>query len=153
MLLSQGELPTAPAGPGWDDRVQSGESWRRVRQLQKDPVNQSPTEGDQQQPAGGQLTRVLPPGCRWQPQYLPVITEGRSVQYWPTSRRCIEVCHSLHLSESALLSFCGQFYSFRAWSDSWAAVEQAGMLKMTEGLSSLFPLRGFPPSTPFSLPH
>lgn len=88
--------------------------------------------------------------------WLSLTTPVPSCDYrgaFRTISACIEVCHSLHLSESALLSFCGQFYSFRAWSDSWAAVEQAGMLKMTEGLSSLFPLRGFPPSTPISLPH
>lgn len=48
MVLSQGELPTAPAGLGRDDRVQSGEAWRWERGFQKeeDPVHQSPSEGD-----------------------------------------------------------------------------------------------------------
>lgn len=62
MLLSQGELPTPPAGPCRDDCDQFGDAWGREQQPQKDPVRQSPSEGDQQQPAGGQLTRVLSPG-------------------------------------------------------------------------------------------
>lgn len=65
MLLSKGELQAATAGPGGDDRVQSEEPGRWERELQKeeDPVHQSPPEGEQQQPAGGQPARVLPPGC------------------------------------------------------------------------------------------
>lgn len=102
--LSQGELPAAPAGPGRDDRVQSGEAWTWDRGLRKeeDPVHQSPTEGDQRQPAERQPARVLPPGCHRQPQYLLVITKELSVQYRPRSTRCRRVSYNLYLSEAAL---------------------------------------------------
>lgn len=130
MSLSQGELPTAPAGSGWDDRIQSGEAWRWQRQLQKDPVHRSPSERDQQQ-----LTRVLPPGCHWRPQYLAVITEGHSVQYQPTSR---------HWSSAKFLWTVLFIQGVEQWQLSSCGT---GILKMTEGLSSLFPFKAFPLNT------
>lgn len=70
-LLSQWELPAAPAGPGWDDSVQSRTAWRREGQPQKDLIHQKP-KGEQR------LAGVLPPGCDWKPHYHPVITEESS---------------------------------------------------------------------------
>lgn len=70
LLLPQGELPAAPAGPGRDDCIQFRKARSRKRQLQKNALHQKPSEGDQQ-PAG-----VLPPGRDGEPHHVPVITEG-----------------------------------------------------------------------------
>lgn len=128
-LLSQWELPAAPAGPGWDDSVQSRKAWRREGQPQKDLVHQK-SEGEQR------LTGVLPPGCDWKPHYLPVITEESSDVLY----RCVAPCARLVSVGSSILSELAMTLEQlmgQAENDGWVSVLTSTilLLKASKSLS------------------